>query len=348
LSHFLILPYHSLWLVLDQKTFARGTNKMESDAEMKAVPVKSEGELDAQASPNTSKLPNIQPPVGSKPAAVANAIGEAGPAGQGGAVPAEPAKYRIISIPQPDGTIKKFKRPILEDKDSSSAATQPSKVGSTSNISGAIEYTIVVIPQPDGSMKKFRRPIVEGSGSSNTARKPPKKTSTESSTEAAKGLAKSPPTTASGMAKDLKAGAKPITATPAATATECTKPEVLQAEQENTTGMDHASLQRALDQQKQNMRQRKMSGFRSKLTRGLATAIASSIPAFEISSHQQDGDIEMSDDDYSDNEDIDDIDDNHDHGHGEYDQEGHHEHGKILLPTPFIIRYISVAHSYAS
>lgn len=311
---------------------------MEPDSQVKPAPAESKPEqLPAQVSSSTSNLPDVQPPSVAKPATATT-----GPSGNAGATPAAAVKYKIVSITQPDGSIKKFKRPILQGNDSGNAATKPSKTTAAPNDSGATKgpatkYKIVVIPQPDGSMKKFKRPIVESSGSAVT--QPLKATPAASATEATKAPTENPGTTTSNETKDSKVAAKP---TPA-TVTRDAKADIPQEEQEKPVEMDPASLQRALDEQKNNSRERKMHGFRSKLTRGLAMAIGSSIPAFEISSDHQAGDIEMSDDDYSDDDDMEDdgmndVDDNEIHDHDGQDGhssavEQHHDHGKTFAPT---------------
>jgi hypothetical protein len=305
------------------------------------------------------QVPVQHPSTNTNPVPIANAEGQPAqplggavgatpkfrPTGSSGATQAGAQRYKIVEKVQPDGTMKKYKRPIAEG-DVSASAQQPKAstaggVGAAASKTLDPRYKIVLIPQADGTLKKYKRPIVEGDH--GKASQQPKATpASGSATAATKEIptansATNPAVTKSNEMQDSKPDEN-------TTPTTSVKDVKTDAPPEKLADIDPASLERALEEQKQNMRERKMHGFRDKLLNGFAMAIGGSIPAFEITTDHRDGDEEISDDgDWSgEDEDIDyldkdDVHNENEQGAKEPDSADNQSHGNIDLHTHHIL-----------
>lgn len=227
-----------------------------------------------------------------------------------------------------------MKRKLTGEEAAAAGASVTAQATSSPKPSGE-NSTIVTVRQPDGTLVKVRRTVKKEDESPAVASRQATVAGEGAAQNAAAKLQSTEPKP-SAVSKEVKEVAAPDTKntptapaqketdapTTSATEKERTAPVTAPAEP-LTTEPSQAATQEALDEQNNFFRQRKRHQFKTRLLRGVAAIAGSAVPAIEIGD-LMDGDEELSDDDWSIDEDEDrDDHDGHD-GISDAEQDTHH------------------------
>lgn len=277
--------------------------------------------------------------------------------------PGAPPGFKLVKVRKPDGSIVTVKRKLSPEE--AAAPSAPVAAQPTPALKPSAEISkIVTVRQPDGTLIKVRRAV------KNQNETPAAVPHGESDAGAGEKTA-AKPLSAGASQPDPTKDLKQVVASESKDVSTPLDQKAVDAPTTRTVEKDKpapgagpadavvteanlASMQDALDEQKNFFRQRKRHQFKTRLLRRVAAIAGSAVPAIEIGD-MMDGDEILSDDDWSvDEDDDDDHDDHDDHGnmsdaehdirHGAEDEQAHatddddktlehNSNGMYCLPT---------------
>jgi hypothetical protein len=211
----------------------------------------------------------------------------------------------------------KSSTPIQSSKEISTPSGNDKSSPATKSSKPPPGYKFVKVRKPTGEIVTVKRKLSpEELAASQTAQPNEEKTkASPSSNEAAKAKSPVSPTATTAASSPPKS---PLSDTTAVSA--------------NGRSPEEPASEEALREQAQRFREKRMSGFKNKLVRGLATVVGHAVPSVDIGEFHHGDEIIDHEDDPSDDDDFD------ENGHGDHDDHttGHHddsEHHDTKLNT---------------